>query len=292
MQKLNITIPKPCHKNWDKMLPDEKGKFCQSCAKIVFDFTKSSPEEITTVFKNNKTEKICGRFRTNQLENLKIEIPETVLYNQTSFRKIFLLALFIVMGTTLFSCKTDNNNYQTLGEVVIVEDTIHLKNDTIQQINEQKKDSIKHKKCNFSNKDNHINELDAIEPPTITGDFTMGIPALPDYETLLKKNKSYYDLNEVSKKPIFQKNDTDFSHFIQNNITLPDSLNNNEVVLSSFIVDTLGLIKDIIILRGKNSDLNNEIINVLKRSPKWNPGEINNKKVNVKMYYPIRIKLQ
>ncbi|VXB20671.1 putative TonB [Flavobacterium sp. 9AF] len=292
MQKLNISIPKPCHENWEKMLPDEKGKFCQSCSKIVFDFTKSNTEEITTVFENNRTEKICGRFRTDQLENLKIEIPETVLYNQTSFRKIFLLALFVVMGTTLFSCKNYNNNYQTLGEVVVVEDTMYSKDDTTQKNGKQNNDTIKQKKCSFSNKDNLLNEPDAIEPPTVTGDIIMGKPALPEYETLLEQSRSYYDLHEVTKKPIFQDNNTDFSHFIQNNVTLPDSLNNSEVVLSSFIVDSLGFIKDITIHRGKNNDLNNEIVSVLKRSPKWNPGEINNKKVNVKMYYPFRIKLQ
>ena len=40
-----------------------------------------------------------------------------------SFHKAFLLILFIVMGSTLFSCKNFNDEYVT-GEPVVVEDTI------------------------------------------------------------------------------------------------------------------------------------------------------------------------
>lgn len=102
MQKLNLSVPKPCHKNWNEMLTEEKGRFCQSCSKTVLDFTGKSNDEIIALFENNKTEKVCGRFRKDQLESIKIEIPKVLLFSQTSFRKSFLLALFVVMGTTLF----------------------------------------------------------------------------------------------------------------------------------------------------------------------------------------------
>lgn len=295
MQKLNLSIPKPCHENWDKMLPDEKGKFCQSCTKTVFDFTKSSTDEIASIFEKNKAEKICGRFRTEQLENIKIEIPEAILYRPMPFRKAFLLALFVVMGTTLFSCKNFNNDYQTLGEVVVVEDTIKTKRDTVEKTLEIKKDSIVDKKCGtFSEKNTVIapKEIKPIEPPMITGDIVMGIPALPDYDILIKENKEYYDLHEVSKKPVFKNEDKDFSNFILKNLKLPDSIIDNETIISKFIIDSLGNIKNITIARGKNIELNNETIKVLKLSPKWIPGEINGKKVNVQMHYPIRIKLK
>jgi hypothetical protein len=41
-----IHIPNPCHEDWSKMTPTEKGAFCSSCKKEVLDFTKSSNEEI------------------------------------------------------------------------------------------------------------------------------------------------------------------------------------------------------------------------------------------------------
>lgn len=64
--KINISIPKPCHENWQKMTPLEKGRFCDSCQKQVFDFTKSSDTEILRKFNSEKN--ICGRFLKTQLE--------------------------------------------------------------------------------------------------------------------------------------------------------------------------------------------------------------------------------
>ncbi|MFC6095772.1 carboxypeptidase-like regulatory domain-containing protein [Flavobacterium qiangtangense] len=64
--KINISIPKPCHENWQKMTPLEKGRFCDSCQKQVFDFTKSSDTEILQKFNSEKN--ICGRFLKTQLE--------------------------------------------------------------------------------------------------------------------------------------------------------------------------------------------------------------------------------
>jgi len=43
---MKLTIPKPCHENWDEMTPNEKGRFCSICSKTVKDFTKLSDAEI------------------------------------------------------------------------------------------------------------------------------------------------------------------------------------------------------------------------------------------------------
>ncbi|AZB10945.1 hypothetical protein EG344_19955 [Chryseobacterium sp. G0162] len=62
---MKITIPTPCHENWNNMIPDEKGKFCSVCFKTVQDFTRFSDEELINSFDSN--ENICGRFREDQL---------------------------------------------------------------------------------------------------------------------------------------------------------------------------------------------------------------------------------
>src|SRR3954469_23904951 len=99
-----ITIPEPCHENWDKMTPKDNGKFCLSCSKTVVDFTTMLPKEIQHFFIENQNNKICGRFRKSQLDEIIIHIPSRIFYTQTNYYKMFLLALFIAMGTTLFSC--------------------------------------------------------------------------------------------------------------------------------------------------------------------------------------------
>lgn len=74
-KKLQLSIPKPCHENWDAMTPVEKGKFCGSCQKQVVDFSNMSDRQIAEFFKKPSTGSVCGRFMTDQLER-DIEIPK------------------------------------------------------------------------------------------------------------------------------------------------------------------------------------------------------------------------
>ncbi len=63
---MKITIPKPCHENWETMTPQEKGRFCSVCSKMVRDFTVASDDEIMNAF-SNAAEEICGSFYESQL---------------------------------------------------------------------------------------------------------------------------------------------------------------------------------------------------------------------------------
>lgn len=70
---IQISISKPCHEKWEEMTPMEKGRFCASCQKKVYDFTNSSDREITTILKNKKS--VCGHVRLSQL-NRDLIIPK------------------------------------------------------------------------------------------------------------------------------------------------------------------------------------------------------------------------
>jgi hypothetical protein len=74
MQKIQLSIPEPCHQNWHKMNPTEQGRFCNACAKQVVDFSNMSDTQVLQYFSTVKNEKICGRAYPDQLERA-ITVP-------------------------------------------------------------------------------------------------------------------------------------------------------------------------------------------------------------------------
>ncbi len=88
-KKIQLSIPKPCHENWDAMTPVEQGKFCGSCQKQVVDFSSMSDRQVAEFFKKPSTGSVCGRFMTDQLDR-NIEIPKKRI---PWFKYFFQLAL-------------------------------------------------------------------------------------------------------------------------------------------------------------------------------------------------------
>lgn len=63
---IRLSISKPCHQKWSGLTPVSGGGFCSSCQKQVIDFTSLSEKEIVTYISGAEG-KVCGRFRTEQL---------------------------------------------------------------------------------------------------------------------------------------------------------------------------------------------------------------------------------
>jgi len=104
---LKITIPEPCHEDWNKMTPDETGRHCSACAKSVVDFTHMSDDEVKHFFLNKKDDtRVCGRFNQTQLHRIVIELPQHIFSKPMPLWKKFLAACLVVFSTTLFSCET------------------------------------------------------------------------------------------------------------------------------------------------------------------------------------------
>lgn len=284
MKKIHITIPSPCNENWDTMLPEEKGRFCQLCTKTVIDFTDYSEEEINAYFSKNKESKTCGRFKKEQLSEIQINIPKTIIYQQTSFRNVFMLALFISMGTTLFSCKDHDDKLYPVDKIVLVEDSLSNSNDSVLSTSVNKKEDhsakIIHKPAPAL--------LGVVEVQPKEKEFLMG-DVIP--ETVEAHPDKVYSLYEVEKKPQFPGGEIKFNHFIIENLSLTEYIE-PELILFQFVITTEGKLEDAKIIKGKNNEVNDKIIKMLQNSPLWTPAELNGEKVKVKMTYPIRIKSQ
>lgn len=117
---MKITINKPCHEDWDKMSPNDKGAFCAVCTKDVIDFSKKSLEEIKNFFAKPIQGKICGRFKEQQLEELSFE---SFFERFTSFKLtkkvLVIVALAFANWFILAGQLTAQTNYKT-GKIAIV----------------------------------------------------------------------------------------------------------------------------------------------------------------------------
>jgi hypothetical protein len=74
-KKIQLSIPEPCHENWNDMTPVDKGRFCGSCQKQVVDFSNMSDREVAQFFKKPSIGSVCGRFMQDQL-NRDLTIPK------------------------------------------------------------------------------------------------------------------------------------------------------------------------------------------------------------------------
>lgn len=135
---MKVSINNPCHENWDEMSPNEQGAFCLACQKTVVDFSGKTTQEIKDFFTLiPQTEKVCGRFRSDQLKQLSFD-EFFIKFKSWILPKKLAVILFISFGLTLFSCKTtqeplmgdisiENNigpDELVMGKVAPVRDTI------------------------------------------------------------------------------------------------------------------------------------------------------------------------
>lgn len=137
-------IPKPCHENWNKMTPQEQGRHCNVCEKVVVDFSKKSHEEITTVINQAAEGSVCGHFHVKQLdqkEQHKVFMNPRNLFNRNwKYFAMSIFGLFLMnkkaaaqggikmRGAVAYRPETKTNSRQTiLAGVVTNKQDVKLK---------------------------------------------------------------------------------------------------------------------------------------------------------------------
>lgn len=103
----NPVINNPCPEKWEGMTPDEQGRFCGKCSKIVIDFTKKTTQEIVDFLMARKGEDICGKLRKPAL------VPARV----TKGIKLFAAAIYLTFGSLLFTSCGPTEDEEPVGKV-------------------------------------------------------------------------------------------------------------------------------------------------------------------------------
>lgn len=290
-RNFKLTIPEPCHENWDKMKPKDNGRFCLSCSKTVVDFTAMLPDEVQHFFIQNQNSNICGRFKKSQLDTITIQIPSRILYTQTHYHKMFLLALFIAMGTTLFSCADKDGNKQKIDKVEVVQNdrvTEHISvGDTkINNLNNTllppppppKINQVKFVKPSFNPKNQKVK---LSKPLKINCAETIASDSIVE-------NEVYYTGAAVETKPSYPNGIDDFYQLFIQEFKRPEETENlkNRIIVS-FVIEKDGSLSTFEFSGNTDPKIKTEVIRALKTLPKWVSGTQNGKKTRTKYSMPI-----
>lgn len=107
----SISIPQPCHQNWNQMAPVDQGRHCMQCSKTVTDFTTMTNTEIINYFARHGN--VCGRFGETQLAGLNsyLAVEEQPRF---SWKKMAIAAAITGLFTT-----ANANAQRILGKVAV-----------------------------------------------------------------------------------------------------------------------------------------------------------------------------
>jgi protein TonB len=101
-----------------------------------------------------------------------------------------------------------------------------------------------------------------------------------------------YDVVAIS--PEYPGGPGEMALFIQENFEYPEmarEMGEQGTIWIEFVVYSDGKIKDVKVVKGVSESLDREAKRIVRRMPKWKPGEQAGKKVNVRYTIPIKAKL-
>lgn len=103
-----------------------------------------------------------------------------------------------------------------------------------------------------------------------------------------------YNSTGLQVQPEYPGGHTAFSEFIRSNFNTPTAEDGPKTVKTyvSFVIEKDGSLADIRILKDPGYGVGEETKRVLRLSPKWKPGEQNNKPVRTQFNLPITLNLE
>lgn len=220
---VSIQIPNPCSENWAAMHPKDNGRHCDSCCKVVVDFTQMDTAAIVNYINEHKDNKVCGHFRKDQIQQ-----PVLIYSNSSnvlSKTKIFLAALYIVFGATLFSScsekissrgrvSTNSNSLSSqqyqVGDTIVHSDNTPNKKSQNHPSNQcrQNQDSV------FIEGEMQLVQGVIIPEPLITGEPDLATDTLtpqnenhrPNHDSIVPKNQ-HIEHDFIMGKPAYPKSE-------------------------------------------------------------------------------------
>lgn len=111
MKTKSLKINNSCNENWNKMSPNNGGKFCDSCAKTVIDFTHLESKDVFEILKKSKSD-TCARVTKSQLNTPYLDIKESKQY-QLPYSKTAAGIMLAATITSVQSCDLKYSKVKT-----------------------------------------------------------------------------------------------------------------------------------------------------------------------------------
>jgi hypothetical protein len=255
---------------------------------------------------------IGGKLEKSQIDFLTIQIQSCVLYTQIKHYKMLLLAMFISVGTTLFSCQNKNGDKQKISTIEVIKDT--LKKQKTVGVLLPAKDSIN----DINAQQPKIKEIKFIRPKTIicgeviskkeeqVGNIRQTKPNAKlenkineDVGEIMKDSSKTVDKNlpdliiyeTIYENPEYPGGLDNFKNYIKENykfskITKPI----DGKIVATFVIEKDGTLDTVQLIEGIENETFQELVRILSASKKWKPGLQNGKKVRNRYEITLNIK--
>ena len=118
-KKFTLEIANPCSENFDNMIPNSNGSFCDSCMKNVIDLSRKTNSEVAKFIAESKDKNICARLKITQL-NEQFEHNEISKINNFKYAAVAASVLLTssIIGQEKTPVQTEINAPQLNDDIV------------------------------------------------------------------------------------------------------------------------------------------------------------------------------
>lgn len=119
MKTQKISIPSPCTVGWKNMQDTANGKFCQSCNKVIPDFSKLPDFQIRSIIEQTEGE-VCGRISLSQLNRIRVGSSSESHSNaeeNNSFLKVAVLTGVMLSSISLSAATPEQSPFLSLPSI-------------------------------------------------------------------------------------------------------------------------------------------------------------------------------
>ncbi|TXE13620.1 energy transducer TonB [Algoriphagus aquimarinus] len=123
---------------------------------------------------------------------------------------------------------------------------------------------------------------------TILSSFDGGNIGLDNYPSSFADTVKFVEVQELDVPPKPQGGMKGWNNYLSQNLKVPQTDRGNGTVIVVFLVQEDGSVTDVELLKSVSKGCDKAAMDVVKKSPKWEPGELDGKKVTSRMRLPIR----